>query len=465
MYRNFELIITDDGSTDGTSDVIEDNYSREISEGIIRLVRTENRGVSHARNMALELAKNPWIAYLDSDNIASPVYLASFAERIVGNRNVKTLYGKIYRLYEQKEIGSTFSIEALRKENFIDLNAFCHSRELYQELGGFDTNMKRLVDWDLILRYSEKYEPRYVNRVLVLYDDSVSPGRITTSVDLYDSFNYERKKQNCYPMVTTVITTYNHEKFISEAIESAIVQRGEFIHEILISDDGSTDRTREIVKEYAQRYPNLIRDISSNTNLGISQNMKKCFAEANGEYIAILEGDDYWTDEFKLDRQLDFLKRNKDCSMVFNRIQLLKDGRLSCLARQDNLLEKLTGDDFIKEPTLNLIANFSCCFFRSYILKQLPDLLYGIRFNEIALAFYIEKIGKIAFIPKEMTVYRLHDQGLWSAANDEYRLKSGLLCRKMALRVCRKKYRKSLIIKIKEYNKKIQAHFQCKNNV
>lgn len=454
LYRHFELIIIDDGSTDGTADIIEEAYKREISAGIIRIVRTENCGVSHARNTALELAKNPWIAYLDSDNIASPVYLASFAEQIVKRSKVKAMYGMIYSLYGRKEIGSNFSIEKLRKENFIDLNAFCHSRELYLELGGFDTNMKRLVDWDLILRYSEKFKPHYINRTLVLYDDSESSGRITTSVDLYDSFNYERKKQNCYPMVTTVITTYNHEKFISEAIESAVVQRGEFVHEILVSDDGSTDRTRQIVKEYVQRYPNLIRDISSNTNLGISQNMKKCFSEAKGEYIAILEGDDYWTDNSKLETQLSFMKQNKDCSMVFNRIQLLKDGKLSPLTRQDKIPKKLIGDDFIREPTLNLIANFSCCFFISYFLKTLPPTLYGGRFNEIALAFYIEQKGRIGFIDKCMTVYRIHENGVWSAANEEYKRKSSIECREEAFKVCRGKYKKALAAAIEQ---------KCKN--
>ena len=445
LYRHFELIIVDDGSTDGTADVIEDAYSREISEGMIRLVCTANRGVSHARNMALELAKHPWIAYLDSDNIASPVYLASYAEQVIKNPRIKTLYGKIFRLYEQKEIGSPFDLENLRKENFIDLNSFCHSRELYSALGGFDIKMKRLVDWDLILRYAEKHKPHYINRTLVLYDDSLSPSRITTSVDLYDSFNYERKKQNCYPIVTTVITSYNHERYITEAIESAIVQRGKFIHEILLSDDGSTDRTREIVKEFAIRYPNLIRDISSDFNLGISQNMKKCFEEAKGEYIAILEGDDYWNDKSKIETQLEFMKRNNDCSMVFNRIQLLKGGKLSHLSRQRDLTEKLTGDDFIREPTLNLIANFSCCFIKTSLLKNLPFAMYNGRFNEIALAFYMEQKGKVGYIPKDMTIYRIHEKGVWSAADDDYKYESGRSCRMMAYEVSRGKYKKQLM--------------------
>jgi glycosyltransferase involved in cell wall biosynthesis len=468
QYRHFEIIITDDGSTDGTSQVIKDNYPEEISTGKIILVRTENRGVSHARNTAIAQANNPWIAYLDADNTATPVFLGAFAEQIIKNsvphshdkKAPQMFYGKIYCINKRYEIGGEFNYEKLQKENFIDLNAFCHSRELYQKLGGFDTSMKRLVDWDLILRYVKGSVPLYIPKTLVLYNDSEDSRRITISANLHDSFNYVRKKQNCYPTVTTVITAFNHENFISEAIESAVVQKGEFIHEILISDDGSDDHTGEIIKKYADSYPNLIKSISSakGENMGISRNLKKCFKEATGDYIAILEGDDYWTDQSKLDRQLRFMKHNSDCSMVFNRINLLRDGKLVELPRQINLPEKLNGDNFIKEPTMNLIANFSCCFFKTSIMKSLPEILFKDRFNEIALAFYIEQKGKIGFIPKSMTVYRIHEHGIWSAANEKYKLESGLACRKTAYAVCRRKYRKAIEFIIKEkYERPLDA--------
>lgn len=475
QYRHFELIIADDGSADGTSQLIKDRYPDEISAGKIILIRTENRGVSQARNTALEHAKNPWIAYLDADNTATPVFLSAFAAQIVKDSDPclpdrtkhQIFYGKIYCVNKKCETGGEFNYEKLQKENFIDLNAFCHSRELYLKLGGFDTAMRRLVDWDLILRYVKSSAPSYIQRTLVLYNDSEDSRRITVSANLYDSFNYVRKKQNCYPTVTTVITAFNHEEFINEAIESAVAQRGEFIHEILISDDGSEDRTGEIIKKYAESYPNLIRNISSakGDNLGISRNLRKCFKEARGDYIAILEGDDYWTSQGKLDRQLRFMKQNRDCSMVFSRINLLKKGKLSSLPRQQTLPEKLTGDNFIKEPTLNLIANFSSCFFRASVMKSLPEILFKDRFNEIALAFYIEQKGKIGFIPEVMTVYRIHEHGVWSAADEKYRLESGLACRRTACAVCRKKYRKALGAIIREkYEKPLEAMRTAEQN-
>lgn len=90
--------------------------------------------------------------------------------------------------------------------------------------------------------------------------------------------------------VSTIITTYNHKKFIREAIESSINQVGNFEHEIIIYDDGSTDNAPSIIREYEKKYPNLIINISETCNVGISQNMKRAFARTTGKYVAVLEG-------------------------------------------------------------------------------------------------------------------------------------------------------------------------------
>ena len=131
-------------------------------------------------------------------------------------------------------------------------------------------------------------------------------------------------------LVTTIIVSYNHERYIADAIESALSQQGDFEHEILVSDDGSTDATREIVREYARRHPSVIRDISGSENLGISANYRKCIAEAKGDFIAVLEGDDRWAVSDKLKKQLDFLLANTDCHMVFSEI-VINDGVVQCM--------------------------------------------------------------------------------------------------------------------------------------
>lgn len=464
-YKNFELIIVDDGSTDQTDNLICDSYKHEIDKGTIKYIKKSNEGCCKARNVALAHAKNDWIVYVDSDNICSDIFLESFAFAIINNPKQMCFYGRLAFWESNKRSGEEFNLSKLLKENYIDLGVYCHSRKIYEELGGFDERMTRLVDWELITRYSKVYQPKYIDKVIMLYNDKQDASRITVNYNLYDNYCYYRKKHcDDYPLITTIIITYNHQEYIAEAIESAIVQVGEFRHEILISDDCSTDKTREVIKSYANKYPNLIKDISSEKNLGISNNLKKCFDAAQGEYIAILEGDDYWTEKYKLQRQMRFLKENEDCAMVFSRIKVLNKGKYSFLDRHKNLPTKLSGDEVIKEPTLNFIANFSCCMFRSHIMKNLPDVLFSHRFNEIALSFYIVNLGFIGYMEQPMSVYRLHDTGVWSSITMLEKLKSGLACREMALAVCAPQYRERLndIVK-KQFKAKIAVLEKEKN--
>lgn len=443
-YQNFELIIVDDGSTDGTENLILRKYNQEIKHGKIQYIKKNNEGVCKARNVGLARAQNEWITYVDSDNEIVPEFLETFAINILEHPKIKLLYAKLICIISKKVIGKRFQMKDIKSGNFIDLGTFVHHKSIYNQLGGFDENMTRLVDWELIVRYTEKYFPYFIDKIVLAYNDSKDYNRITTNINLANNLNYFKKK-HCpeYITVTTMITSYNHEQYISEAIDSAISQQGAFIHEILISDDGSTDRTPEIIDEYAQKYPYLIKNISHKTNVGISANMKHCFEQATGKYLAVLEGDDYWTDVKKLEKQVTFLEKNKDCSMVFSRINLLnKSGKFQLLDRHNGLPNKLTGNHFIKE--LSLIVNFSCCMFKTDLLKKLPEILYKDRLSEISLAFYLEKFGKIGFMSTPLSVYRQHASGVWSGADRKKQLQSGLQCRQTAYEVCRDKYKPQL---------------------
>lgn len=442
-YQNFEVIVVDDGSTDNTKEHLQTVFPHELKTGKIRYFYKQNGGCCAARNYALARAKNDWIAYLDSDNVLLPDYLDNFVTHIYHNHTSKCLYCN-FVTYKQHHRGQAFDPNKLLQANYIDLGTFVHNKSIYDELGGFDTNMTRLVDWELIIRYTKKHTPVYINKACLLYNDIYSNDRISNSANFYNNLNYVRKKHTNYPTVTTIITTYNHEKYIEQALESAVKQSGRFIHEILISDDGSTDGTRKIIKQYCDAYPYLIKDISPQENLGISKNMKHCFKHATGKYIAILEGDDYWTCDKKLEKQINFLEQNKDCSMVFSRVKVFneKTQKKFLLDRHDNLGSKLTGNNFIKE--LSLIANFSCCLFKSEIMKELPTVLYNHRLSEIALAFYLERFGKIGFIKENLSVYRQHTNGVWTGADKLKQLESGLAVRLNALAVCNIKYRRAL---------------------
>lgn len=243
--------------------------------------------------------------------------------------------------------------------------------------------------------------------------------------------------------VSTVVPTYNQREFIRSALESAIMQVGDFDHEILVSDDGSTDGTLEIVEEFVSKFPNLVRSIGGPNNGGISANFRNCFQKASGDFIAMLEGDDFWLHPQKLAKQVRFLEDNLDCSMVFSKIEVLDEARgtREPLGRQHRLKKnRLDGADFLADENMNLIANFSSCCFRTDLMKQAPQVLFEGRINEIAVAFYLERHGKIGFINESGTVYRMHPGGVWSGSNRRSQLESGIRARQTAKLVAKSEH-------------------------
>lgn len=118
------------------------------------------------------------------------------------------------------------------------------------------------------------------------------------------------------PLVSVLLLTYNHANSIKDAIESSVNQKANFLYEILIGDDCSTDTTLNIIKEYADKYPEKIKLISSTKNIGALKNEKRLIETSKGKYIAFLEGDDFWTDPLKLQKQVDFLESNPDYGLV-----------------------------------------------------------------------------------------------------------------------------------------------------
>lgn len=118
------------------------------------------------------------------------------------------------------------------------------------------------------------------------------------------------------PLVSVILLTYNHKNYIAQAIDSVLEQKVTFNYELLIGDDCSTDGTCEIVDSYFKKYPNLVKTVRSKQNVGPVKNEKRLIEESKGKYIAFLEGDDYWVDTLKLQKQIDFLESNPDYGLV-----------------------------------------------------------------------------------------------------------------------------------------------------
>ena len=122
------------------------------------------------------------------------------------------------------------------------------------------------------------------------------------------------------PEVSIRLMTYNHESFIEDALEGIIAQKTSFPFEIVIGDDCSTDKTFQVIHNYEERYPEKIKVLQRSEQLGIRKNSVDIISHCQGKYIALLDGDDYWIDVEKLQKQVDFLENHQDCSLCFHNV-------------------------------------------------------------------------------------------------------------------------------------------------
>lgn len=226
------------------------------------------------------------------------------------------------------------------------------------------------------------------------------------------------------PLLSVCLITYNHAGYIEQAIQSIISQQVNFTWEVIIADDCSTDGTREIVEEWAKRYPQLIRLILQNPNVGAAQNFADLLDAAKGKYIAYLEGDDYWTSQHKLQKQVDFLEANPDFAICFHHTKVIYEDRSSepHLFNSVNQREVTTFEDLARN---NYIQTGSCVY-RNKLFGEFPDWYSTLKLGDWTLHLLNAQYGKIKFINEVMAVYRVHVGGAWSMKSQKYRYVSAI---------------------------------------
>jgi glycosyltransferase involved in cell wall biosynthesis len=230
--------------------------------------------------------------------------------------------------------------------------------------------------------------------------------------------------------VTVLVVTYNHAGFIEAAVESVLTQETDFGVEVIISEDCSTDGTREIVQRLAESRPDRIRLFLSERNLNDNTVLRRGFEAARGRYVALLDGDDFWTSKHKLQKQVDFLEAHPDCSSCFHNVNVVYEGDAtpSHLFHQDDQVEGVTAPRPKPISTLadivrsNFIPTCSVVF-RADVARDLPPWFDDLELIQ-PLHVMTAKRGDLAYLDEVMGTYRVHPGGVWSMDRSKYQLLS-----------------------------------------
>lgn len=215
------------------------------------------------------------------------------------------------------------------------------------------------------------------------------------------------------PIVSICCITYNHENYIAETLDSFLMQETNFPFEIIVRDDASLDKTADIIREYEAKYSNIIKPIYEKEN-GYQKGIKATpvtFKKAIGEYIALCEGDDYWTDTLKLKKQVDFLTKNKEYIICYGKVEAFNEKGII-----NNYVGGAKKDLTQKELKRTTPINTLTVMFRNIsLLKEMPYEVTIVKLGDLFMWSLLGNYGKGKYLGDiKPTRYRIHDGGIFS---------------------------------------------------
>jgi glycosyltransferase involved in cell wall biosynthesis len=216
------------------------------------------------------------------------------------------------------------------------------------------------------------------------------------------------------PAVSVLVVTYNQENYVRQALDGVLMQQTDFAFEVVVADDCSQDSTLDILREYQARHPE-IRLLPGERNVGVTRNYKRAFAACRGEYVAILEGDDFWISPRKLELLYTFLRRHPECPLCFHRVIWLEEG--SEKTAIDPKLPAGAQSGLLTASQLargNFIRNASACMYRHKAVAGLEPGFWNLELRHWLLNLVLAQQGPIGYVPEILSVYRAHPGGVWS---------------------------------------------------
>jgi hypothetical protein len=226
--------------------------------------------------------------------------------------------------------------------------------------------------------------------------------------------------------LSVLLVVYNHEKHLDQAMQGLLQQQFPGIIEVIVADDCSSDSSMQIIRRYAElsdRFRFVFLEPCN--NLGITKNYERGFARCSGEYVAVLEGDDYWTSPVKLKRQVEFLDVHYECDLCSANYFVYEESRANFFTRvAPGFGHRLvTARELIAD---NLVGNFSTCLYRTAALLKLPPALFTLRSYDWIVNICVARTSLIGFLEEPLSVYRLHSNGVWSQTSQLQQLNAQL---------------------------------------
>jgi len=222
-------------------------------------------------------------------------------------------------------------------------------------------------------------------------------------------------------VISVCMITYGHEKYIREAIEGVLIQKCDFEVELIIANDCSPDSTNSIIENILENHPEKIsvKYFNHDKNLGMMPNFIFALQQCSGKYIALCEGDDYWTDHLKLQKQVDFLEANSDYVLCFHQVDILKlDGEIV-----EDFITKVP-DDYETIESLVTFGNYihtPSVVFRN-VIKEFPFEFQLSPIGDYFLYIMLAEYGKIKYLNEKMAIYRF-ESGIYSKLEDSQKNK------------------------------------------
>ena len=207
-------------------------------------------------------------------------------------------------------------------------------------------------------------------------------------------------------LVSINCITYNHENYIGDAIESFLMQKTNFDFEIIIGDDCSTDNTKNIIREYVEKYPGKIILVDSQENVGWMKNSIRIHEKSRGKYVALCEGDDYWIDQYKLQKQIDYMEKNEKCTLCFHNAYKISDdcnsGKKKFFARMNN------NEKYDVGKLATLFIPTASRIYRKYTMDNLPVWYESSIVGDLPSQLIQTNYGYAYYMKDIMSVYRVN---------------------------------------------------------